>query len=135
MKRYLPFLGGVAAILLLIVALGASSIGPWPITGTLPVAQQGYGITGAGSLTLASTGNTGYYLSSGGTTATSVACNSILLSVSGGTSGTTTATLVSSSGTGGVVIPTGTVLTLSASNLNALKFSGSNAVIGYVYSN
>ena len=130
MKRFAAFLGGAAALVLLIVMLGASSIGPWPIAGTLPVSQQGYSPAGNGSLAM--TGTSTVYLSSGGSAATSVPCNSVTLAIS-----TSAASLYASGGgTNGLILPSGTVLTLSASNLNTLKLSGgSTSVVTYMYSN
>jgi hypothetical protein len=116
-----------AAILTLSASLGGS-LGPWPQTGNLNVQQQSGGVQGSGTFTVSTSGSD--YLSSGGSAATSVPCNWIAISVS-----TTTAKL-STTGTGALTIPAGLApFTISASNLNTIQVSGSNAIIGYLYGN
>lgn len=82
-------------------------------------------IVGSGSFTLSSTASA--YLSSGGTAATSVPSTYVVLSVSG------TAANLSTSSSAALALPVGTILTLSTSNLNSLKVSGSGATIGYLW--
>ena len=124
MKRF-AFLGGLAAILVLSITMGAS-FGPWPVVGSVP---QGSGsITGPGASYASAV-----YLSSGGTAATSVAANKVTL-----TATTAAVTLYATSGgTVGFTLPAGVApVTLDCTNLNQYKVSGgTTAVLTYLYHN
>ena len=154
MKKKLIFGCGLFVAALLICLMGAyqfpaptPALGPWTqsgnplqVSGTFSLSPSGssslvlsggtvtttnppvpYSVQGSGALTLAGTGST--------STLPNQTCSQVVLSVS-----TSSASLLSSGGTSGLNLPVGTVLTLSATNLNTLKVSGSGATIGYLYS-
>ena len=150
------FCATLSALMLLGIVLGASSIGPWPVTGTLPQSQQGYAM-GSGSLgcgRIAFSTTTAYYLSSGTTVATSVPCNYLNLQLSGtgilstgGTNGIafctsggssnggTAAGAIAMGASGGTANNTPVVnLVVPVANLNQLTLTGTGQA-SYIYGN
>ena len=109
---------------------GTVAISGGTVTIVSPI--PGYAIKGSGAFVLAGTNTVAFYVSSGTTTATSTACNSVTLSLAG-------TGMVTSGGTSGMGFATSSTsawsspLTLSATNLNTLAVTGTGQV-GFLYS-
>jgi len=156
------FAFGVFAMLCLGIALGASSIGPWPITGNLPCLEQGrtlsvssgtttvghFSFVNSGSAAL-SGGTTCCCLSSGGTATTSIPCNYLQLQLAGtgvlSTGGSTgIAFMTSGTAAGGLgtltLSTSGTpiigpmLISVPTNNLNSLYLTGTGSC-GFLYGN
>ena len=137
MRRLLGILCGLlsAALFAVVACWGAypnnvGQVGVDAVVQKNPLYTTAGSPAGAGSFQLSSTA--GAYLSSGGSAATSVPCASVLLTVSAAPA-TLGTTLSGGTINGGPVLPAGTVLQLSCSNLNTITLSGSGATVGYLY--